>query len=407
MISVNRIIPILVLVAMLPAAGARAQVAQPPDPSAMRVKLGPFYLNPTLALTNAGVDTNVFNDADDAHPQSDFTVTISPKTDIWMRLGRTWVQGVINEDIIWYRKFANQRSANNEYKVNWIVPLTRVAFSFGGDWVSAKDRPGFEIDLRSQRSEAAFNGAMEIRALSKTFLGATAEHRHVSFDQGDVFLGANLDTELTRGITTAALTIRNELTPLTNLNIDITREQDRFDFDQLRNSDSTQISAGLKFDRLALLKGGLQFGFRDFTPLSPDVPNFTGLTMATDLSYVLFGSTRLAGNVSRDVQYSYDVNQPYYVQTAYTASIAQQIFGPFDVQGRIGAARLAYATRVGAVVQVSDRVDHTTTYGVGLGYHMGQDLRLAFNIDQNARVSAVDGRSYHGLKYGTAVTYGF
>ena len=384
-------------------------MAQPPDESLMRVKLGPFYMNPTLALTNAGVDTNVFDDADDAHPQSDFTATVSPKTDIWMHLGRTWVQGVINEDLVWYRKFANQRSVNSDYKANWIVPLTRVAFSVGGDWLSAKDRPGFEIDLRSQRSEAAYNGAVEIRALSKTFLGVHAEHRQISFDQGDVFLGANLDTELTRGVTTEAVTIRNQLTPLTNFTIDISREEDRFDFDQLRDSNSTQIAAGLRFDQLALLKGGLQFGIRTiFTPLSPDLPSYTGLTMGTDLSYVLLGSTRLAGQVTRDVQYSYDVNQPYYVQTEFTASVAQQIFGPVDVQGRIGAARLAYATRVGAVVQVADRVDHTTTYGVGLGYHMGQDLRLAFNVDQNARQSAVDGHSYHGLKYPeTAVTYGF
>ena len=408
MISAKRIVLTLALTAMIPAGVARAQVvAEPPDDSQMRVKLGPFYLNPTLALTNAGVDTNVFNDADDAHPQSDFTVTISPHTDIWMRLARTWVQGVVNEDIVWYQKFANQRSGNNDFKVNWIVPLTRVAFSVGGDRLSAKERPGFEIDLRTQRSETAYNGALEIRALSKTFFGVRAEHRHTSFDQGDVFLGANLNNELTRAVTTAAVTIRNQLTPLTSLTIDVARQQDRFDFNQLRDSDSTQMSAGLKFDKLALIKGGLQFGVRDFTPLSPDVPAFTGMTMSADLTYVLFGSTRLAMTTMRDVQYSYDVNQPYYVQTGVTASVAQQIFGPFDVQGRISAARLTYATRVGAVVQVADRVDHTRTYGVGVGYHMGQDVRLAVNVDQNKRDSAVDGRTYHGLRYGTAVTYGF
>ena len=373
----------------------------------MRVKLGPLYMNPTLALTNAGVDTNVFNDADNAHPQSDFTVTISPHTDLWMRLARTWVQGVINEDIVWYQKFADQRSANNDYKVNWIVPLTRVAFSVGGDWLSAKERPGFEIDLRTQRSEKAYNGALEIRALSRTFFGVRAERRTVTFDQTDVFLGANLNNELTRTGTTAGLTIRNQLTPLTNLTIEVARQQDRFVFNSLRDSDSTQVSAALKFDRLALIKGGIQIGVRNFVPVAGSLQSFTGMTMSADLSYVLFGATRLAMTTMRDVQYSYDVNQPYYVQTGFTASVAQQIFGPFDIQGRIGAARLAYVTREGAVVPVADRVDRTNTYGVGLGYHMGKDLRLAFNLDQNKRDSAVDGRTYHGLRYGTAVTYGF
>jgi hypothetical protein len=197
------------------------------------------------------------------------------------------------------------------------------------------------------------------------------------------------------------------LTPLTNLTIEVARQQDRFGFNSLRDSDSTQVSAALKFDRLALIKGGIQIGVRNFVPVAGSLQSFTGMTMSADLSYVLFGATRLAMTTMRDVQYSYDVNQPYYVQTGFTASVAQQIFGPFDIQGRIGAARLAYVTREGAVVPVADRVDRTNTYGVGLGYHMGKDLRLAFNLDQNKRDSAVDGRTYHGLRYGTAVTYGF
>ncbi len=159
-------------------------------------------MDPTLALTNAGVDTNVFNDADDANPQSDFTVTISPKTDLWMRLGRTWVQGVINEDIVWYRKFANQRSANNDYKVNWIVPLTRVAFSIGGDWLSAKDRPGFEIDITAAQRERR---AYSTRGGSPCPVGDDLFAQPLAYSMSattprDVFLGANLDTELTNGI---------------------------------------------------------------------------------------------------------------------------------------------------------------------------------------------------------------
>ena len=371
------------------------------------MKLGPIYMNPTLALTNAGVDTNVFNDADDASPQSDFTATISPHTDLWMHLGRTWIQGVINEDIVWYRKFASQRSVNNDYKVNWIVPLTRVAFSVGADWVSAKERPGFEIDARSQLSETAYNGALEVRALSKTFFGVTAERRTTLFDAGDTFLGVNLNDELSRTATTGAVTIRNELTPLTNLTINIGREQDRFTYDPTRDSNSTQLSAGLKFDRLALIKGGFQFGIRDFQPLAADVPGFTGMTMSSDLTYVLLGSTRVALTTMRDLEYSYDVTQPYYIQTGFTTSVAEQLFGPWDVQGRYGASRLAYAAAIGAEVQIENRVDHIRTYGVGLGYHMGQDLRLAFNIDENNRQSEVDGHSYHDLRYGTALTYGF
>ena len=45
----------------------------------------------------------------------------------------------------------------------------------------------------------------------------------------------------------------------------------------------------------------------------------------------------------RDVQYSFEANQPYYLQTGIEGSIAQQIFGPFDVVGRGGVQSLERA----------------------------------------------------------------
>ena len=110
--------------------------------------------------------------------------------------------------------------------------------------------------------------------------------------------------------------------------------------------------------------------------------------------------------MTRDVQYSYDVNQPYYLLTGATGSISQRIYGPVDAVGRIGADRLEYRDRAGAAVAAADRVDHINSYGGGIGYHMGRDLRIGFNVDRQQRTSVIDSRQYTGLKYGFAVTYG-
>jgi hypothetical protein len=396
----------LAITLQLPAALAQT-IATPPDPSTVPVRLGPVLMTPTIALTNAGVDTNVFNVADTDHPESDVTATLTPQADIWMPVGRTWLHGNVKEDLIWYQTYSSQRAANTDAKLNWVVPLTRISFSVGGNWLAAKERPGYEIDLRAQRDETAYNGALEVRALSKTFFGVAGEQRTTSYDASAIFLGVSLRDELNRTVTNGDLTIRNELTPLTNLTIDVGREQDRFEFDPLRNSDSTQVTAGLKFDKLAFVSGGIKFGFRDFTPLSATVPPYQGATMAVDLSCVALASTRLALQASRDVQYSYDATQPYYVQTSISGSVTQQIFGPVDVQGRIIEARLAYTDAIGAVVANPDSVDHVRDYGVGVGYHVGQNLRISFNIDENDRDSPAVGQTYHDLRYGTAMTYGF
>jgi hypothetical protein len=68
---------------------------------------------------------------------------------------------------------------------------------------------------------------------------------------------------------------------------------------------------------------------------------------------------------------------------------------------------MAYRDRVGAAVAVANRVDYVHSYGGGLGYHFGKDVRIGFNVDQQHRVSPVSARQYDALRYGTAVTYGF
>ena len=75
------------------------------------------------------------------------------------------------------------------------------------------------------------------------------------------------------------------------------------------------------------------------------------------------------------------------------------------VRGDIAA--LDYRNRAGAVVTVPDRTDHVTTVGVGIGYHMGKDLRLSFNVDQNNRNTLVREHQYEKFLIGTALTYGF
>src|SRR5262249_50508742 len=225
-------------------------------------------------------------------------------------------------------------------------------------------------------------------------------------DKGAVFLGTNLHDELTRTITTEGVDVRHELTPLTSVIFGTSREQDRFEFSPLRNADSTQFTVGVKLDPAALIKGGATVGYRDFQPRDGSLAGYKGTTLAADLSYVLLGITKFSVKGTRDIQYSYDINQPYYLQTGANVEVSQQIAGPFDAVVRVGAARLEYRDRTGAVVAVSNRVDHIETYGGGFGYHLGHGTRIGFNVDEYQRLSPIEGREYKGLKYGIAVTYG-
>jgi hypothetical protein len=373
-------------------------------PASVRMRIGPLYVNPTLALQNAGRDTNVFNDS--KNPQEDFTVTISPATDLWLRLGPSWVTSNIREDIVWFQKFASERSANNAYTVKWIVPLNRLTVSPSWQYVNTRERPGFEIDARAERTETAYAMNLEYRFLSKTFISADGKRAETQFADGTTFLGVDLHNELSRTSMQGTVNLRHQVTPLTSLNFSAGVTQDRFKFDALRDTDSRTYVGSIKFDPAALIKGGATFGYRDFQPVSKDVPGYKGSMMAVDLSYVLLGLTKLAVNATRDVQYSYDINQPYFLQTGVGGSIAQQIFGPLDVVVRGGLRRLEYQTRTGVAVAFPNRTDHSIEYGGGIGYHFGQATRVGVNLDHSQRDSLVDTREFQGWTYGLSVTVG-
>ena len=401
------LVAMLAVIALLRTTPVVAQAGDGGPDSNVRVRIGPLMMNPALAISNIGIDRNVFNDPPGKIPKQDFTVTVTPTTDFWLHLGPTWVTASLNESINWYQKYASERTANTQYKLGWNVPGSRMSFKVNGAYVNARERPGFEIDTRAARKETEFTGSLDFHALSKSYLGVTASRQQTRFADDAKYLDTNLQTSLNRIATAVGLNVRHKLTPLTSITFGATRSNDHFEFSPERDANSTSVQTSLAFDPAALMKGGLSFGYTDFQPLAGDLPEFRGFTGSVNLTYVLLGSTRFAVSGSRGVQYSYDVNQPYYVQSGVGGSVAQQIFGPFDVQLRADAQFLAYRDRIGAVVKVADRTDRVTTYGIGVGFHMGKDLRLAFNVDKANRDTQVVDHEYDNFKFGTALTYGF
>jgi Putative beta-barrel porin 2 len=378
-----------------------------PDTSSARVRIGPLMMNPTISISNIGVDRNVFNDPPDKNPKQDFTVTFTPLSNFWLRLGPTWVTATLNESINWYQTYASERTASTGYKMGWSVPGSRMSFKVDGSYVNAHERPGFEIDTRAGRAETTFSGSLDVHALPKSYIGVSAARQQTRFADEAAYLGTSLRTSLNRVDTSYGANFRHQLTPLTTITFSATRANARFEFSRDRDTVSNSAAMSVAFQPAALLRGGFSVGYTDFEPVDRALPGFQGLIGSVDLTYVLLGSTRFSITGGRAVQYSYDFNQPYYLQSRVGASVAQQIFGPVDVQVRGDIADLSYRNRAGAVVTVPDRTDRVTTVGAGVGFHLGKDLRLSFNVDQSNRDTQVLDHQYEKLLIGSSLTYGF
>jgi hypothetical protein len=384
---------------------ALAQVGGGP-PESVKMRLGPVFLDPTLSLSNAGVDDNVFNDSKAGTPKSDATFTVTPRTDFWVRFGPSWLSGGVREDLVYYKENAGERSANNTYSLSWNIPFNRITFRPNVEYKNTRERPGFEIDTRALRSELLYGGQVEVKWFSKSAVVLKADRYQVAFDRGAMFEQINLHDELNRVTTSQTVSVEYQITPLTTMAANYSISQDRFGYDTVRNASSSTIGASVRFDPAALIKGTASIGYYDYRPDDPGTPGYKGMTALAKLSYVLLGSTKMDINLGRGVQYSYDINQPYYLQTGGSVAIAQQLFGPVDVTALGGWQQLAYQNRAGAVVVDSDRLDHVKSIGVGVGYHLSRDTRVAFTIEQDHRASPLSDHQYTGLRYGFSVTYG-
>ena len=113
---------------------------------------------PFVAITEIGVDTNVFNQA--LEPQRDTTATFGPGAEYWVRAGRARISAKSDVQYNWFRDFSNQRSlsTNNDLKIEF--PMTRLTPFVDGIFDHGRVRPGYEIDTRAFRTDSGVGGGV-------------------------------------------------------------------------------------------------------------------------------------------------------------------------------------------------------------------------------------------------------
>ena len=367
------------------------------------VRLGALALDPRVALTNLGVDTNVFNAAND--PQSDFTFAVKPGTDMYLRTGRGLLSVSGNVEYVYFHEFDGERSVNTDVVGQYELRFNRFRPYASAGWLDTRERPGYEIDARARHYEADYHAGADLRVASKSTLRFDFRHLDYRFDGDEVFNGRPLNEELNRTLKAVEGSWRQRLTALTTWITRVSRETERFEFEDLRNADSFRLSSGFELGRFALIRGSAFVGFRSLSPADGGtIPEFTGVTADVDVSYTAPSQTRLGAAVERDIRYSYEERTPYYVQTGWTATLTQRITGRWDFQLSGGRDRLSYQAIIPAV---DARTDFVGRFGGGIGYTLGEQTRVSFDVNSYHRSSVLPAREYGSMRAGVSVNYGY
>ena len=385
-----------------------------PDPFVLaRVRFGPLALTPGVAVTNVGWDSNVFNEWE--NPKGDATGTVTPQTDLWLRMGPMRVDAHGSVGYVYFANYVQERSWNTDDSVKLEVPGAHIRPYMGYSYLNIRDRPGFEIDQRVRRTENKMFAGVDLPVTRKTTLGGAFKRTKTDYAEGENFNDVYLRFQFNRWTDVYTASARYALTPLTTILLDTEYVREKFEFDVLRNSAGFRLLPGVEFKPAALISGTARVGYRQLNFDNPNVPDYSGLVGSVNLGYTLLGATRFGIQVERDVQFSYEQFQPYYILTGVTGTITRRLNPTWDLQARAGNQSLAYRNVVlpgdgsnsGIAGSTTGRTDHVLYYGGGVGYRLGHDTRLGFNVDYYTRRSDVQINQYKGLRVGSSVTYGF
>lgn len=383
-------------------AAVSAQEQKDPGETA-RFQWGPLRFTPGIAISDVGVDNNVFNDVE--NPKSDTTAAIGPAINLWTNVGPLRLSEKSAAQYLYFKEFDNQRSWNTMNDLRIELPLSRIKPFAAAGYANTRQRPGFEIDSRARATVNGVTLGSEIRMSGKTAIVLSGMRSTTAFDQHETFLGSELANSLNRHSDSELAEFRYRVTPLTTFVVMTDAVQDRFDFEKFRNTDSFSVRPGFEFKPFALIAGKVSVGFRHFNVLNDAIVDFNGPVASVDARYTLTTSTLLSVHVNRDINFSFDETLPYYSLTDSGLQVTQRITTSWDVVASGAMQSLGYR---GFTTEPTSkmRTDRGQIIGVGVGYLVGHTLRVGVNVNSYRRYSALNDRNYNGLRAGASVSYG-
>ena len=408
MFRIYAFLAVLVFVASPTSAQVNTLQADNPRENA-RLKLGALYVTPRIQLTEFGVDTNVFNQAGEA--DKDLTFTLTPGVDVWLPIARRGLVKVsAGSGLVWYKEFASERSIDPTVRVRGEVYFRRFTLFADDDFTHSRQRPNFEIDMRSRRMENNFTAGVDARITPKFSLEIHGTTSKTEFDSDSDVFGIRLDETLNRASKGFGTVARFRPTVLTTLALRAERFEDRFPLSPERGADNVRIMPGVEFEPRALISGHAFLGVRHLNPVDESLlPEFAGFVSDLGLSYTLLGATSIGVSLTRDIRYSFEVTQPYYVDTGIGVRGRRALGQRFDVIA--STDRHAYAYRdllADQLPAVPERIDTIWNYAASVGYRVGRAGRIGLGLSYWRRDSTTRAsREYDGLRIGTSASYGF
>ncbi|HEY3160582.1 MAG TPA: TonB-dependent receptor [Vicinamibacterales bacterium] len=363
---------------------------------------GPVGLTPSIALMNAGVDTNVFNEA--SATKSDTAFMLEPETVVTLDADPVRGEGSVRGGYLYFNKYSDERSLDVNADGRLEVAAGRFTPWVNGLVDGGRRRINHEIDLRARQLASGVQAGVDARVTERTVASLAFGRNDYGFDPDEIFLGANLQQLLNRRVLATTIegrqTLISGLSALAQVNV----ATERFRFAPQRDADIVRVQTGIIHSAGNRTSGSVRLGYIGLNAVGTSIAEYRGFAASLDEDVRLGSRMRLLITGIRDIDFSFDTRFPDYVRTGAVADLRAQLTDVWDVDLRVAGERMTHLSAPG--VTASRYADNYGFFGAGLGVRIVRGLRLGVEGGREERDSPVAGRGFIGYRAGAAVIVG-
>jgi hypothetical protein len=382
-----------------------AQIQAPRESAPL--ELGPVSVYPTFQITDAGKDTNVFNDESAA--KEDFTFTAASRVIAVTKFGPNELLFMSGQDYVWFQQYASERAANTRYAARLNLTASEFKPYVGLERIHTRVRPNPEIDARALRLEQSAVAGFDWNLADRTAITSSIRIDSFSYDKGQRYKGSNLAEELNRSGHSASLGLRYAITPLTSISFAGEYSEDTFEESHSRDARSYSLAPGVEFSPDAMIRGRFRAGVKKFEPFDKSLASYFGPTFEGSVSWSMFSHTNVTLIGGRNTQYSYRETEPYYIMSGGRLSLSQHLFGPVDFLAATERQHLTYRWHRDSSIS-TDALDPDNTlleFSTGVSVYVGRGFKFSVGAERTTRLSPADpGQNFRRTRLLSSVTIG-
>lgn len=366
-------------------------------------RTGPVSVYPTVAVRDIGFDSNVYNDA--TGPKGDFTYTFAPRLYVVTPIGNSRFVGTGFGNLVYFQTYKDQQAVGGLFQARYEVMSPGFRPFATAGFADRRERRGLEIDERVRQRQTTATLGADMDVTTRTALTAWVGRVQTGWDRNALYDGVSLSEQLDYSTDIFAAGAKFKATPFTTIGMTAEVHRDRFERSPVRDADRLLIGPSVDFDAGASIVGHVRVGYQRFDPIDPIVADHRGVAAQADLRYTFRDLTEAKLETRRDVDYSYDPIQPYYLEAGGVLTVSQRVIGPLQVIA-IGERHTLRHQRL-SQTSFDGRTEITHTAGGGFALQIRKQMRFELIYQSTRRTSTEPGwREYERRRLFASVFYG-